>query len=113
MNVYKSDLIEEHFQLVRRINELCSQIDCPYDETNLDDKCEYANKCVQLAGMKQYEQALYYRLQAVGIVIIDGRYFEQCTNHTFSTSMPNKGNDYDKDTETINKENNTAFSKVE
>ena len=69
-------MIEEHAQLIVRTQALHDYI---YSEKSYnDDKVEFANKCVQLAAMKKYEEALRSRLENQGIKITDdGEYYEK------------------------------------
>lgn len=97
MNTYQKDLIEEHSKLVVRINNLHNFIYS--DRSEIDDKIEFANKCIQLAAMKKYEEALRARLENVGIVFEEGQYLEKVASITpcVDAVMPAKGNDFDKD----------------
>lgn len=63
-------LIQEHAFLVARIAELNSDV---YGK-NDDNKVEFANKCIQLAAMKKYEECLRARLENAGIQYIEGNY---------------------------------------
>lgn len=67
-------MIEEHSQLVVRTKKLDEYIYS--DKSNNDNKVEFANKCIQLAAMKKYEEALCARLENAGIVFENGEYFE-------------------------------------
>ena len=74
MKDYQKRMIEEHCELVVRIQKLHNYV---YSEqSNADDKVEFANKCIQLAAMKKYEEALHARLENAGIVFENGEYFE-------------------------------------
>ena len=74
MEKYQKEMIEEHSGLVIRIKELHNYV---YSEqSNADDKVEFANKCIQLAAMKKYEEALRARFENAGIVFENGEYFE-------------------------------------
>ena len=66
-----------------------------------NNKVEFANKCIQLAAMKKYEEALRARLENAGIVFENGEYFERVAsiNPVIATVMPDAGNDYDADCE--------------
>ena len=99
MNNYQKDLIEEHSNLVVRINVLHNNV---YSlASDVDNKVEFANKCIQLAAMKKYEEALRARLENAGIVFENGEYFERVAsiNPVIATVMPDAGNDYDADCE--------------
>ena len=68
-------MIAEHQELVERIAKLDEYV---YTEkSDNDDKVEFANKCIQLAAMKKYEEALRARLENQNIVFDDGKYYEQ------------------------------------
>ena len=100
MNNYQKDLIEEHSNLVVRIQKLHDWIYS--DKPIKDDKVEFANKCIQLAAMKKYEEALRARIENIGITFEDGNYFERVASIT-STIVPpitTTGSDYDVDKET-------------
>lgn len=62
---YLSRAIEEHKQLVDRINKLDSFI--YKGDTNGVSKADFANMCIQLKGMRIYEEALRSRLENAGI----------------------------------------------
>ena len=74
MNNYQKALVEEHSNLVVRIQKLHDWIYS--DKSNEDNKVEFANKCIQLAAMKKYEEALRARLENQGIFFENGQYFE-------------------------------------
>lgn len=74
MKDYQKRMIEEHCELVVRIQKLHDYIYS--DKSNADNKVEFANKCIQLAAMKKYEEALCARLENAGIVFENGEYFE-------------------------------------
>lgn len=80
MNTYQKDLIEEHSKLVVRINNLHNFIYS--DKSEIDDKIEFANKCIQLAAMKNYEEALRARIENTGITFENGNYFERVASIT-------------------------------
>lgn len=75
MEKYVKNMMEEHAQLVKRIVALDDYIYS--DKSDNDDKVEFANKCIQLAAMRQYERSLGARLENAGIVFIDGEYLEK------------------------------------
>ena len=100
MNNYQKALVEEHSNLVVRIQKLHDWIYS--DKPIKDDKVEFANKCIQLAAMKKYEEALRARIENIGITFEDGNYFERVASIT-STIIPpitTTGSDYDVDKET-------------
>nr|DAG97090.1 MAG TPA: Nucleolysin TIA-1 isoform p40 [Crassvirales sp.] len=74
MEKYQTNMIEEHSGLVVRIQNLHNWIYS--DKSNVDNKIEFANKCIQLAAMKKYEEALRARFENAGIVFQNGEYFE-------------------------------------
>lgn len=74
MNNYQKDLIEEHSNLVVRIKVLHNNI---YSSaSDVDNKVEFANKCIQLAAMEKYEEALRARIENTGITFENDTYFE-------------------------------------
>lgn len=109
MNAYQKALVEEHSNLVVRTQKLHDYVYS--DASNNDNKIEFANKCIQLASMKKYEEALRARLENSGIAFENGNYFERVAQITpvVDTVMPHAGNDYDADGESKqhnNSENN-------
>lgn len=80
MNSYQKSLIEEHSNLVVRIQNLHDYIYS--DASNGDDRVEFANKCIQLASMKKYEEALRARMNNAGITFENGNYFERVASIT-------------------------------
>ena len=74
MNSYQKALIEEHSNLVVRIQKLHDWIYS--DKPIKDDKVEFANQCIQLAAMQKYEEALRARIENIGITFENGNYFE-------------------------------------
>ena len=103
MNTYQKDLIEEHSKLVVRINNLHNFIYS--DRSEIDDKIEFANKCIQLSSMKKYEEALAARMENAGISFEDGNYYEKVATITSVVAVPeiskdSTGSDYDVDKET-------------
>lgn len=90
MNAYQKALVEEHSQLVIRIDALHNYI---YSEkSDKDNKVEFANKCIQLAAMKKYEEALGARLANAHILFENDNYYE-----SVGCIMPKQGSDYDVD----------------
>ena len=75
MNNYQKALVEEHSNLVVRIQKLHDWIYS--DKPIKDDKVEFANKCIQLAAMKKYEEALRARMENADITFENGHYFER------------------------------------
>ena len=80
MEKYQKRMIEEHSELVIRIQKLHNLVYS--DKSNADNKVEFANKCIQLAAMKKYEEALRARFENAGIVFENGEYFERVTTIT-------------------------------
>ena len=75
MEQYQKEMIKEHGELVIRIQNLHN---CIYsDQSNSDSKVEFANKCIQLAAMKKYEEALLARIENAGIIFENGQYFQR------------------------------------
>ena len=75
MNNYQKDLVEEHSNLVVRINVLHNNV---YSSaSDVDNKVEFANKCIQLAAMKKYEEALRARLENQGVFFENNQYFKR------------------------------------
>lgn len=75
MKDFVKRMVEEHAQLITRTQALHDYV---YGEkSDNDDKVEFANKCIQLAAMKKYEEALRARLENQNIVFDDGKYYEQ------------------------------------
>lgn len=100
MNNYQKALVEEHSNLVIRTQNLNDYVYS--DASNSDNRVEFANKCIQLAAMKKYEEVLRARIENSGIVFENGNYFERVASIT-STIIPpinTTGSDYDVDEET-------------
>lgn len=75
MEKFVANMIEEHAQLVKRVERLHNYV---YSEkSDKDDKVEFANKAIQLAAMKKYEEALRARLENQGIIIENGAYYDK------------------------------------
>lgn len=73
-------MIDEHAELVVRIHKLHNYI---YSEaSDKDNKTEFANKCIQLASMKKYEEALLARLENQGVFFENSQYFERVAQIT-------------------------------
>ena len=94
MEKYQKKMIEEHSGLIVRIQKLHDYIYS--DKSNADNKVEFANKCIQLAAMKKYEEALSARLENAGIVFENGEYFEHVAaikvNNPEPTTTGDSGN---------------------
>lgn len=94
MNSYQKALIEEHSNLVVRTQNLHNYI---YSgASNNDDRVEFANKCIQLASMKKYEEALRARIENAGITFENDNYFERITSvNSVCTTLPKTDNSND------------------
>ena len=93
MNNYQKDLVEEHSNLVVRINVLHNNV---YSfASDVDNKVEFANKCIQLAAMKKYEEALRARIENTGIMFNNGEYLERVAT---IANDDYAGSDFDVDT---------------
>ena len=77
-------MIKEHSQLIVSIKNLNEYIYS--DESNKDDKVEFANKCLQLSAMKKYEEALRARLENQGIFFENCQYFKRIGEIDLNTS---------------------------
>ena len=84
-------MIEEHSQLVVRTQNLHEYIYS--DKSDKDNKIEFANKSIQLAAMKKYEEALRARLENQGVFFENGQYFERVAEikTTLATETPEEG----------------------
>ena len=72
MEGYIERMIQEHKELVARINKLHAWV---YgDAYKTVEPHEFANECIQLKAMKVYEEALRARLFNAGIKIANGEY---------------------------------------
>ena len=101
MNNYQKALIDEHSELIVRIEKLHNYI---YSEVSKDDdKVEFANKCIQLRAMKNYEEALRARLENAKVVFENGKYFENVATIEkviVPPAIEGQGSDFDADGET-------------
>ena len=95
MEKYQKRMIEEHNELVIRIQKLHNWVYS--DKSNADNKVEFANKCIQLAAMKKYEEALRARFENAGIVFENGEYFERVSAITPVICDDNTGSDSNAD----------------
>ena len=91
MEKYQKKMTEEHSELVVRIQKLHDWIYS--DKSDADNKVEFANKCIQLAAMKKYEEALRARLENQGIFFENGQYFEHVAEikTALATETPEEG----------------------
>ena len=97
MEKYQKRMIEEHSELVIRIQKLHNWVYS--DKSNADNKVEFANKCIQLAAMKKYEEALRARLENRSIFFENGEYFERfakINNTSDSATLEENQNNGDK-----------------
>lgn len=94
MNDYQKSLIEEHSQLVVRTQTLHDYIYS--NKSDKDNKIEFANKCIQLASMKKYEEALRARLENAGVVFENGNYFERVASITPVVAVATEQNNDEK-----------------
>lgn len=75
MEAFVKRMIDEHVNLVVKLTKLENYIYS--DKSDKDDKVEFANKCMQLNGMRLYEKALAARLENQNIYFENGSYFEK------------------------------------
>ena len=78
MKDFVNRMIDEHAKLVLNISKLHDYIYS--NNSDKDDKVEFANKCIQLSAMKKYEEALRARLENQGIFYENNQYFERIGN---------------------------------
>lgn len=97
MEKYQKRMIEEHSELVIRIQKLHNWVYS--DKSNADNKVEFANKCIQLAAMKKYEEALRARFENAGIVFENGEYFERVATITHAICDNSPSSDSNADAE--------------
>ena len=97
MKDYQKRMIEEHCELVIRIQKLHDYVYS--DMSNPDNKVEFANKCIQLAAMKKYEEALRARIENTGIMFNNGEYLERVAAITPVICDDNTGSDSNADAE--------------
>jgi len=102
MKAFVKRMIEEHAELVVRIDKLENYVYS--NKSDNDDKIEFANKCVQLAAMRKYEEALRARIENQNIVVAGGDYLEKVGSIKFEeaddvppTTEDKKGSDLDID----------------
>ena len=94
MKDYQKRMIKEHAQLYVRIQRLHDYV---YSEqSDKDDKIEFANKCIQLAAMKKYEEALRARLENAGVHFVNGHYLEDVAKIEANPSEDTNGDNDDK-----------------
>ena len=74
MEKYVKRMVEEHSQLYVRLEKLNDFI---YNQdTSHINKADFANMCMQLAAMRQYEKCLVARLNNAGVSFDNGDYHE-------------------------------------
>ena len=101
MNNYQKALVEEHSNLVVNIQKLDDYIYS--DASDNDNRIEFANKCIQLAAMKKYEEALRARLENAQVVFESGKYFENVATIEkviVPPAIEGQGSDFDADGKT-------------
>ena len=81
-------MVDEHSQLVVRTQKLDEYIYS--DKSNNDNKVEFANKCIQLAAMKKYEESLRARLENQSVFFENGQYFERVAEIKPSSTTTNQ-----------------------
>ncbi len=92
MEAFVQRMVDEHSELIVRIAKLNDYIYS--DKSDNDNKVEFANKCIQLAAMKKYEEALRARLENQGVVFDGSNYFEKYATLTLENpNQENKEND--------------------
>ena len=72
MEGYIERMIQEHKELVPRIQRLHAWVHG--DAYKSVDAVEFGNECIQLKGMKIYEEALRARLTNAGVIFDNGDY---------------------------------------
>ena len=78
MKDFVNRMIDEHAKLILNTSKLHDYIYS--NNSDKDDKVEFANKCIQLSAMKKYEEALRARLENQGIFYENNQYFERIGN---------------------------------
>ena len=66
------------------------------DKSANDDKVEFANKCIQLACMKKYEECLRARLENAGVHFVNGHYLEDVAKIEVNPNEESNGDNEDK-----------------
>lgn len=91
MKKYVKRIVEEHSNLYVRLVKLNDAI---YNkDTSHINKTDFANMCMQLAAMRQYERCLIARLNNAGVSFDNGAYHE-CVA-VIATSHDNYEDKYD------------------
>ena len=102
MNNYQKALIEEHSNLVVLTQKLHDYVYS--DSSNDDTRIEFANKCIQLAAMTKYEEALRARLENAQVIFESGKYFENVATIEkviVPPAIEGQGSDFDADGKTV------------
>lgn len=88
------NMINEHKQLVIRIAELDEFV---YSNPKADEisRADFANMCLQLKAMRNYEEALAARLSNKGINFVDGKYITIVDEITQEDADKEKGEEAD------------------
>ena len=110
MKRYILNLINEHKELVERINKLASFItSCNVDtvkEKYKDCLEDYVLMRIQLEHMNRYHDILSARLEKHGVVVLGNKYFEDVTEVKEPTQVdsktPSPGSDFDLDKQNEN-----------
>lgn len=99
MEAYIERMCKEHKELSEKLTKLANYINTK--GITQDSKIEFANKYLQFAAMKLYEEALRNRLAGIGIVYVNGQYYEQPANITNNEDSEN-GDSNDKTSDSDN-----------
>lgn len=92
MKDFVKRMVEEHSQLVVRINALDKVVYS--DESDYFHNADFANLCIQLKAMRIYAEALEARLANQNVAFEDGQYFEKVAQlNTNSSSTTEKTNE--------------------
>ena len=110
MKRYILNLINEHKELVERINKLASFItSCNVDtvkEKYKDCLEDYVLMRIQLEHMNRYHDILSARLEKHGVVVLGNKYFEDVTEvkepAPVDSKTPGPGSDFDLDKQNEN-----------
>lgn len=73
MEDFLKRVVDEHKQLIVRIEKLDNFI--YHEDTSHVSKADFANLCIQLSAMRQYERCLRARLANHGIAFEDNDYY--------------------------------------
>ena len=88
MKDFVNRMIDEHAKLVLNTSKLHDYIYS--NNSDKDDKVEFANKCIQLSAMKKYEEALRARLENQSVFFENGQYFERVAEIKPSSTTTNQ-----------------------